>query len=206
MPKSKKAKTAKSKTSIGKDAKTRAAKANNGWPPIEKLDQPLTYEEQEALSEVLNDLPESLLPGVIEILKKAGLVTDEEELNMNMDDLDEQSQRELHQLVVSSEVSNRFQVSSARYSCDALRPTYTLEWINVNFSQTAHARRVSDVSSSRQERQQDEDGITRAEFTELFHMIQNAQNSLFELHEELTLWSNFCCKYISYQVRKERAH
>ena len=47
--------------------------------------KPLTYEEQEALSEAINDIPDRLLPGVFDILKKGGAV--DGEVNLSEDDV-----------------------------------------------------------------------------------------------------------------------
>ena len=46
--------------------------------------EPLSYDEQEALSEAINDIPDRLLPGIFDILKKGGAVDN----GANLDDDD----------------------------------------------------------------------------------------------------------------------
>ena len=118
MPQLTKNKASKAKTSRAKTAKTKTAtKANPNAgggrrrkgkvatkPPITeppKNRQSLSYEEQETLTEALSDLPEWLLPGVFEILKKGcPEVQDDEDIDLDIDALDTETQRELQRFIV----------------------------------------------------------------------------------------------------------
>ena len=111
--------------------------------------QDLTYVEQEALTAAINNLREEELPGVIDILRQAGrapMDKDDESLDLELDELDTQTQRELQRFVAHN----------------------------------TKPRRVSDVSAF------EDDGVTRAEFNNLFVMLQSVQNDIAQLTEELT--------------------
>ena len=111
--------------------------------------QDLTYVEQEALTAAINNLREEELPGVIDILRRAGrapMDEDDESLDLELDELDTQTQRELQRFVAHN----------------------------------TKPRRVSDISAF------EDDGVTRAEFNNLFVMLQSVQNDIAQLTEELT--------------------
>ena len=111
--------------------------------------QDLTYVEQEALTAAINNLSEEDLPGVIDILRRAGrapMDKDDESLDLELDELDTQTQRELQRFVAHN----------------------------------TKPRRVSDISAF------EDDGVTRAEFNNLFVMLQSVQNDIAQLTEELT--------------------
>ena len=111
--------------------------------------QDLTYVEQEALTAAINNLSEEDLPGVIDILCRAGrapMDKDDESLDLELDELDTQTQRELQRFVAHN----------------------------------TKPRRVSDISAF------EDDGVTRAEFNNLFVMLQSVQNDIAQLTEELT--------------------
>ena len=116
--------------------------------------EPLSFEEQEALIEAINNLPQRHLLGVCEILRgSAPQADDVVELDIDLDEVDISIQRELQQFVAD--------VGAA---LDDVAP-----------------RRVSDVSESTQ---QEHSGVTRTEFTELLEMVRDIQNDLADLYEE----------------------
>ena len=64
--------------------------------PIDDDSRPLSLEEQELLTETINDLPEDHLPGVIQIIRDAaGLSGEEDEIDLEIDQLDALTQRKL---------------------------------------------------------------------------------------------------------------
>ena len=68
--------------------------------PAEDL-QSLTFEEQEALSDAINRLPERLLPGAMQIIREADFVNeDDEEIDLDIDQLDTRTQRRLQHFVM----------------------------------------------------------------------------------------------------------
>ena len=71
---------------------------------------------------------------------------DDESLDLELDELDTQTQRELQRFVANN----------------------------------TKPRRVSDISAF------EDDGVTRAEFNNLFVMLQSVQNDIAQLTEELT--------------------
>ena len=74
--------------------------------PIVTPDVPLTREEQELLTETINDLPAEHLGGVIQIIREAAPVgADEDEIDLDIDQLSPTTQRKLLRHV--SKVSNR---------------------------------------------------------------------------------------------------
>lgn len=72
-------------------------KSESTNPPMEVYDDlPLTLEEQELLTETINELPPEHLGGVIQILREAAPVgADEEEIDLDIDQLDNRTQRKL---------------------------------------------------------------------------------------------------------------
>jgi hypothetical protein len=62
--------------------------------------QPLSLEEQELLTETINELPQEHLGGVIQIIREAAPVgADEEEIDLEIDQLDTKTQRKLFRFV-----------------------------------------------------------------------------------------------------------
>ncbi len=69
-------------------------------PAVENL-MPLSFEEQEALSEAINLLPEKLLPGAMQIIREADFVNDDDdEIDLDIDQLDTRTQRKLQSFVM----------------------------------------------------------------------------------------------------------
>ncbi|KAL9180340.1 hypothetical protein ACHAXT_008310 [Thalassiosira profunda] len=65
--------------------------------------QPLSFEEQEALSEAINLLPEHLLPGAMQIIRESDLVNDDDdEIDLDIDQLDTRTQRKLQSFVMQN--------------------------------------------------------------------------------------------------------
>jgi hypothetical protein len=63
--------------------------------------EPLSFEEQEALSEAINLLPEWLLPGAMQIIREADFVNDDDdEIDLDLDQLDTITQRKLQSYVM----------------------------------------------------------------------------------------------------------
>ncbi|KAL7465019.1 hypothetical protein ACHAXS_005346 [Conticribra weissflogii] len=62
---------------------------------------PLTLVEQEALSNAINQLPESLLPGAMQIIREADFVDeDDDEIDLDIDQLDTRTLRRLQRFVM----------------------------------------------------------------------------------------------------------
>ncbi len=62
---------------------------------------PLSFEEQETLSEAINLLQEKLLPGAIQIIREADLFNDgEDEIDLDIDQLDIRTQRKPQSFVM----------------------------------------------------------------------------------------------------------
>ncbi|GAX15314.1 hypothetical protein FisN_8Hh389 [Fistulifera solaris] len=80
-----------------KKKQVRRKSENAMAPPVEVYDElPLTLEEQELLTETINELPPEHLGGVIQILREAAPVgADEEEIDLDIDQLDNRTQRKL---------------------------------------------------------------------------------------------------------------
>jgi hypothetical protein len=71
--------------------------------PTEVDLQPLSFEEQEALSEAINLLPERLLPGAMQIIRESDLVNDDDdEIDLDIDQLDTKTQRKLQAFVMEN--------------------------------------------------------------------------------------------------------
>ena len=69
--------------------------------PMEEDLQPLSFEEQEALSESINLLPERLLPGAMQIIRESEIVDDDDdEIDLDIDQLDTKTQRKLQKFVM----------------------------------------------------------------------------------------------------------
>jgi hypothetical protein len=70
---------------------------------------PLSFEEQEALSEAINLLPERLLPGAMQIIREADFVNeDDDEIDLDIDQLDTRTQRKLQSFVMEVRLANTF--------------------------------------------------------------------------------------------------
>jgi len=71
--------------------------------PMEEDLQPLSFEEQEALSESINLLPERLLPGAMQIIRESEIVDDDDdEIDLDIDQLDTKTQRKLQKFVMQN--------------------------------------------------------------------------------------------------------
>ena len=69
--------------------------------PEEEDLQPLSFDEQEALSESINLLPERLLPGAMQIIRESEIVNDDDdEIDLDIDQLDTKTQRKLQKFVM----------------------------------------------------------------------------------------------------------
>ena len=76
--------------------------------------QPLTFDEQEALSEAINQLADNLLPGAMQIIREADFVNDDDdEVDLDIDQLDTRTQRKL--LCYVMEVSSRLCTAISNY-------------------------------------------------------------------------------------------
>jgi len=64
-------------------------------------EKPLTFDEQQELTETINTLPAEKLPGVIKIIREsANFGDDEEEIDLEIDQLDTITQRKLQRFVM----------------------------------------------------------------------------------------------------------
>jgi len=96
-PKKKKAKTEKQEK-IAKPPSSPEFHAKQTPPVVNQ--EPLTLEEQETLSEDINNLPEFLLPGAMEIIRQAdGVNDDDDEIDLDLDMLDIVTQRKLQHYI-----------------------------------------------------------------------------------------------------------
>jgi hypothetical protein len=76
--------------------KRKAVEAFVEDPAIDESDMRLTIEEQELLTETINDLPPEHLGGIIQIIREAAPVgADEDEIDLEIDQLDTKTQRKL---------------------------------------------------------------------------------------------------------------
>ena len=67
---------------------------------VENL-QPLSFDEQEALSETINLLPERLLPRAMQIIREADFANDDDnEIDLDIEELDTKTQRKLQSFVM----------------------------------------------------------------------------------------------------------
>jgi hypothetical protein len=96
-PKAKKKKVKKeSESSISPPPSPKQSQAS----VVENL-QPLTFEEQEALSDAINLLPERLLPDAMNIIRESDFVNDDDdEIDLDIDQLDTRTQRKLQRFVM----------------------------------------------------------------------------------------------------------
>ena len=83
-----------------KPKKKKAKKEPQSAPAPEKVVD-LSFEEQEALSHAINELPERLLIGAMQIIREAnvGYDDDDEEIDLEIDQLDSKTQRKLQKFV-----------------------------------------------------------------------------------------------------------
>jgi hypothetical protein len=69
----------------------------------DELRGPLSFEEQEALSEAINLLPDRLLPGAMQIIREDDFVNDDDvEVDLDIDQLDTKTQRRLLRFVMQN--------------------------------------------------------------------------------------------------------
>ncbi|KAL7439950.1 hypothetical protein ACHAXM_012135 [Skeletonema potamos] len=89
-----------------KPKKKKAKKEPQGHPTLEEAVD-LSFEEQEALSQAINELPESLLLGAMQIIREAdvGYNDDDEEIDLEIDQLDSRTQRRLQKFVAEVRLS-----------------------------------------------------------------------------------------------------
>jgi len=77
---------------------------------------PLSYTEQEYLTASINNMPEDLLPGMLNILREVGKAPnedDEVELNLELDELDTRTQRALQRYVAMNTSPRRVSYDAA---------------------------------------------------------------------------------------------
>ncbi|KAL7458519.1 hypothetical protein ACHAWC_010106 [Mediolabrus comicus] len=87
-----------------KPKKKKAKKEPQAQPvQVQVAAQPLSFEEQEALSDAINELPERLLLGAMQIIREADVVNDDdEEIDLDIDQLDSRTQRRLQKFVMEN--------------------------------------------------------------------------------------------------------
>ena len=85
-----------------KPKKKKTKKETQAQPvQVQVAAQPLSFEEQEALSDAINELPERLLLGAMQIIREAVVVNDDdEEIDLDIDQLDSRTQRSLQKFVM----------------------------------------------------------------------------------------------------------
>merc|ERR1712087_816125 len=72
-------------------------------PPEPPVVEELSYEEKEELSESINLLPDRLLPAVMQTIREADLIDDDdEEIDLDIDQLDTKTQRKLQSFVLEN--------------------------------------------------------------------------------------------------------
>ena len=81
--------------------KKKKAKKDPQAAPAPEVVADLSFEEQEALSQAVNELPERLLIGAMQIIREAnvGYDDDDEEIDLEIDQLDSRTQRRLQKFV-----------------------------------------------------------------------------------------------------------
>mmetsp|Transcript_23713 Transcript_23713/g.35875 ORF Transcript_23713/g.35875 Transcript_23713/m.35875 type:complete len:1380 (+) Transcript_23713:62-4201(+) len=80
--------------------KRKAMKREEKPAPMINEDKPLSFEEQQQLTDTINNLPPDKLPGVINIIRESGSFgDDEEEIDLEIDALDTVTQRKLQRFV-----------------------------------------------------------------------------------------------------------
>jgi len=85
------------------ERKKPAPKRKEEKAPAIDEDKPLTFEEQQQLTETINTLPPEKLPGVIKIIRESGTFgDDEEEIDLEIDQLDTVTQRKLQHFVMKN--------------------------------------------------------------------------------------------------------
>ena len=63
-------------------------------------DKPLTFDEQQAITEAINNLPPDKIPMVIKIIQESANLGDEEEIDLEIGLLDTVTQRKLQRFVM----------------------------------------------------------------------------------------------------------
>lgn len=100
------------KKKVKKEAESRSSspQPHSTYPtqaPVMEDPEPLSFEEQEALSEAINLLPEWLLPGAMQIIREADFVNDDDdEIDLDLDQLDTITQRKLQSYVMEVRSAN----------------------------------------------------------------------------------------------------
>lgn len=100
---SSKPKKKKAKKEVEYESPTPPSPAYPTQAPVEEDLQPLSFDEQEALSESINLLPERLLPGAMQIIRESEIVNDDDdEIDLDIDQLDTKTQRKLQKFVMQN--------------------------------------------------------------------------------------------------------
>mmetsp|Transcript_7582 Transcript_7582/g.15242 ORF Transcript_7582/g.15242 Transcript_7582/m.15242 type:complete len:1299 (-) Transcript_7582:1091-4987(-) len=93
-----------------KQKRSKSKKSKNAPLPV-LVEEPLTFEEQEELTEAINNISPDMLTGIIQIIRESTTVgDDEDEIDLEIDALDTTTQRKLQRYVMK-----------VRYSCSLLR-------------------------------------------------------------------------------------
>jgi hypothetical protein len=92
--------------------------------PSEENLEPLSMEEQVALSEGINGLPEYLLPGAMQIIREADSVNDDDdEIDLDLDMLDIRTQRKLQRYINENVKPNKRKKEKKRKSSASVAAT-----------------------------------------------------------------------------------
>jgi len=99
-----------------KPKKKKAKKEPQAVPAPEEVAD-LSFEEQEALSHAINELPENLLLGAMQIIREAdvGYNDDDEEIDLEIDQLDSRTQRRLQKFVAEVRLSRALSKSVSHF-------------------------------------------------------------------------------------------
>ena len=86
---------------VAKKQKKSKAKKSKSVPPPVLVEEPLTFEEQEELTEAINNINPDRLAGIIQIIREsASVADDDDEIDLEIDQLDTTTQRKLQRYVM----------------------------------------------------------------------------------------------------------
>jgi len=125
--------------------------------PIEKeieAAKPLTLKEQEILTETINDISEDKLHGIIAIIRESSttkFLGDEEEIDLEIDQLDNETQRKLQRFVMKNVKQSRKKPSSKNSNSSNNKVSAAPDASNTEqLSQQLESKNASTVSSPTQ--------------------------------------------------------
>ena len=120
---------------MAKKQKRSKSKKSKSVPPPVLVEEPLTFEEQEELTDAINNISPDMLTGIIQIIRESTTVgDDEDEIDLEIDALDTTTQRKLQRYVMKVRYSSSLLRTRILRCITFFNSDFSFNWLaNITF-------------------------------------------------------------------------